>query len=170
MAASSKIRDGIETLERWAALASGIGVTMIMFILLYGVIMRYFFRSPSLWTLEIAEYLLVAVVFLAIGFVLQVEGHVNVDVLFVLLPRRAQLALDGIVASLVMIAFAASFFYAGVQLAASYQGVLSDSIYKLPLFPSFIMIPIGSFLLLLQAILRLIKNIHRLKTETSTGE
>jgi TRAP-type C4-dicarboxylate transport system permease small subunit len=169
MASFAKVRDRIETLERWAALAGGIAVGIIMLILIYGVFMRYFLRSPALWTLEIAEYLLVAAIFLAIGFVLQVEGHVNVDVLLAFLPRRVQLALDGIVVSVVIIAFSVSFCYAGAQLAASYKGVLSDSIYKLPLFPSFIMIPIGSFLLLLQAIIRLIKNLHRLKSETSGG-
>jgi TRAP-type C4-dicarboxylate transport system permease small subunit len=169
MASFLRARDRIETLERWAALASGITVAIIMLILVYSVIMRYLFRSPALWTLEIAEYLLVAAIFLAIGFVLQVEGHVNVDILLFLLPRRAQLVLDGIVVSVVIIAFSASFCYASFQLAASYKGVLSDSIYKLPLFPSFIMVPIGSFLLLLQAIIRLIKNIHRLRKETGGG-
>ena len=154
----------IEILERWAGLAGGLAVILIMLIAVYSVVMRYILRTPTLWTLEVSEYLLVAAIFLAVGFVLQVEGHVGIDLLLLTLPRRSRLILDGVIASVIVVVFAGLFCYASARLAASYFGVPSDSTYKLPLFPSYVMIPIGSFLLLIQGCIRLIKNIHRLKS------
>jgi TRAP-type C4-dicarboxylate transport system permease small subunit len=154
----------LERLQRWAALASGLFITILMFITVYEVVMRYFLRLPTGRTQEVEEYyLLVGVVFFAIGFTLLEEGHVTVDLVVSKLPPRAQLAMAGVIASTVIIIFAILLTWGGVVLAVRHQ-TATTPVTRMPLFIGYIVIPIGSFLLLLQAVIRLIKKVSLLRS------
>src|SRR3972149_6260098 len=147
----------LEHLQRWAALASGLFITTLMLITVYEVVMRYFLRLPTGRTQELEQYyLLVGVIFFAIGFTLLEEGHVTVDLVVSKLPPRVQLVMDGVIASAVIIVFAILLTWGGVVLALRHQ-TATTAVTKMPLFIGYILIPIGSFLLLLQAVIRLIK-------------
>src|SRR4030067_158839 len=87
----------LERLQRWAALASGLFITILMLITVYEVVMRYLLSLPTGRTQEVDQYyLLVGVVFFSIGFTLLGEGHVNIDLLVSKLPPRGQLVIDGV--------------------------------------------------------------------------
>lgn len=154
----------LERLQRWAALASGLFITILMFITVYEVVMRYFLRLPTGRTQEVEQYyLLVGIVFFAIGFTLLEEGHVTIDLVVSRLPPRAQLVMDGVIASTVTIVFAILLIWGGVLLAVRHQ-TATTPVTRMPLFVGYIMIPIGSFLLLLQAVIRLIKKVSLLRS------
>jgi C4-dicarboxylate transporter DctQ subunit len=58
----------------------------------YDVIVRYFFRSPTNWAVDLSEYALLWVVFLASPWVLRQEAHVTLNVLIERLrPRQRRL-------------------------------------------------------------------------------
>ena len=57
------------------------GVFLIMFILLWSVAARIF-ATPSLWTLEGAQFALVGYYFLGGAYVMQQDGHVRMDLLY----------------------------------------------------------------------------------------
>jgi TRAP-type C4-dicarboxylate transport system permease small subunit len=154
----------LEHLQRWAGLASGLFITILMLITVYEVVMRYLLRLPTGRTQEVEQYyLLVGVVFFAIGFTLLEEGHVTVDLVVSKLPPRVQLVMDGVIASTVIIVFAILLIWGGVVLAARHQ-TATTPVTRMPLFVGYIMIPIGSFLLLLQAVIRLIKKVSLLRS------
>jgi TRAP-type C4-dicarboxylate transport system permease small subunit len=153
-----------EHLQRWAALASGLFITTLMLITVYEVVMRYLLRLPTGRTQELEQYyLLVGVVFFAIGFTLLEEGHVTVDLVVSKLPLRAQLVMGGVIASAVIIVFAILLTWGGVVLSFRHQ-TAETPITRMPLFVGYILIPIGSFLLLLQAVIRLIKKLSLLRS------
>ena len=154
----------LERLQRWAGLVSGLFITILMVITVYEVVMRYLLRLPTGRTQEVEQYyLLVGVVFFAIGFTLLEEGHVNIDLLLSKFPPRVQLVMDGVIASTVIIVFAILLAWGGVILAIRHQSATTP-VTRMPLFIGYIMIPIGSFLLLLQAVIRLIKKVSLLRS------
>jgi TRAP-type C4-dicarboxylate transport system permease small subunit len=151
-------------LQQWAALASGLFIAALMLITVYEVVMRYFLRLPTGRTQELEQYyLLVGAVFFAIGFTLLQEGHVTVDLVVSRLPPRAQVTMAGVIASTVIIFFAILLTWGGVVLAIRHQ-TATTPVTRMPLFIGYILIPIGSFLLLLQAVIRLINNVSLLKS------
>jgi TRAP-type C4-dicarboxylate transport system permease small subunit len=154
----------LEHLQRWAGLASGLFITILMFITVYEVVMRYILRLPTGRTQEVEQYyLLVGAVFFAIGFTLLEEGHVNIDLVVRKLPPRTQLVMEGVIASTVIIVFAILLIWGGVVLAVRHQ-TATTPVTRMPLFVGYIMIPIGSLLLLLQAVIRLIKKVSLLRS------
>ncbi len=154
----------MEQAQRWAALASGLLITLLMFITVYEVVMRYFLRLPTGRTQEAEQYyLLVGVVFFAIGFTLLEEGHVTVDLLVSRLSPRIRLVMDGIIGSIVIIVFAVLLMWGGVVLAVRHQ-TATTPVTRMPLIVGYVMIPIGSFLLFLQGVIRLIKKVGLLRS------
>ncbi|MBM9461822.1 TRAP transporter small permease [Aeromicrobium sp. YIM 150415] len=58
---------------------------------LHGVIMRYFFKAPTLWQTEAATYLLILVAFIGSAYGLKHRAHVGVDLFVELLEPRKRL-------------------------------------------------------------------------------
>ena len=44
------------------------------------ICMRYFFRRPQVWTVEVCEYILFILAFLGAPWLLKKGGHVSVDI------------------------------------------------------------------------------------------
>jgi TRAP-type C4-dicarboxylate transport system permease small subunit len=64
---------------RGLGLMAGILIVVNGVFVSYEVVMRYFFRSPTTWVLEITIYLVIASTFLALAYVLLEKAHVRVD-------------------------------------------------------------------------------------------
>ena len=73
-----KVADGLVDVGGWFAAACLIGITAIV---LFEVVMRYIFNSPTTWSLEVTEYLLVMGTFLGSAYVLKEKRHVIIDLL-----------------------------------------------------------------------------------------
>jgi TRAP-type C4-dicarboxylate transport system permease small subunit len=54
------------------------------------VVLRYFFASPTRWGLEVVQYLLIYLVFLAVPHVTRIGAHVSVSILIDSFPRFRQ--------------------------------------------------------------------------------
>lgn len=63
------------------ALAVVAGALLVATVLIecFEVGMRYFFRRPQMWTVEVCEYLLFGITFLGAPWLLREGGHVTVD-------------------------------------------------------------------------------------------
>ena len=73
---------------------STIALFGMMFLTVLDVAMRYIFRAPLLGVHEISEFLMVAIVFLSLGYTQAQEGHVAVDIFVSRLSKRAQLIIE----------------------------------------------------------------------------
>lgn len=52
------------------------------------IILRYFFKNPLTWDVEVIEYMMFTITFLGTSWLLREDGHIRVDVLDHALERR----------------------------------------------------------------------------------
>jgi TRAP-type C4-dicarboxylate transport system permease small subunit len=111
--------------EAWAALALfwALGATVF-----YQFFTRYFLNNSASWTEEIARYLLIGVVFVGASIGVAKNNHIQVDLIYRYLPRRACRAL-AIAVDAVRLAFLAAMTYFTVQMMmkmGNYQMTIVD--------------------------------------------
>ena len=139
------------------------GLFVIFGVLLWSSISKTFFL-PSLWTLEIAQFAMVAYYILGGPFSLQIGANVRMDLFYGGWTDRKKAWFDAFSILLLI-------FYLGVLL----YGAIDSTTYSLQynersptawrplLWPIKIIMSVGIFLMLLQAISEFFKDIAKLK-------
>ena len=122
---------------------------------LYEVFMRYLFNAPTRWVIEFSEYMLLYMALLAGAWVLKGEGHVQVEMLTDVLPRKARVVLHA-VTSWVGAFVCALFFWYGASLTweTFWSGEVLFRAVHVPKWAVLVSIPIGLLFLVLQFIRR----------------
>lgn len=89
-----------QTLERaWDSLVNGFAyvagllVVTVTFSVLYEVVARYFFNSPTIWAVDLTEYSLVYITFLGTPWVLRDHAHTRVELVVERLQPKVRLML-----------------------------------------------------------------------------
>ncbi|PCM45832.1 TRAP transporter small permease subunit [Marinobacter sp. ANT_B65] len=152
----------ITQLNRWLAITASSLVFIMVAVISFEVIARYFFDAPTVWALELSTLLLGPYFLLAGPYFLHTAGHVNVDILYSKLsPRIAAFTDMGIYA--VIIAISCVLIYQSIPVAqnAIESGETSFSSWNPPIWPVKALIPVAFSLLLLQAIAEFFTAIHR---------
>jgi TRAP-type mannitol/chloroaromatic compound transport system permease small subunit len=126
----------------------------------YEVLMRYVFKSPTIWVWDLNIMLFAGIVMLGGADLLRNDAHVKMDFLVNNFRPKNRAILD---------LFTSVFFYIGflVLLVLSWnQAWMSwesretmSTIWAPPYYPMKMLIPIGTFLLLLQGIANTLKKI-----------
>lgn len=131
----------------------------------YEVLCRYLLNSPTDWALEINEYLLCAISMLGGGYAILKDEHVRVDVLYRYFPIKAR-AIAEFATWWIVVLFCLVIIWKGGEMSieALVKGKKSMGIMEFHLFPSMVTVPLGAFLMLLQALVRIVRNILLLKT------
>jgi TRAP-type C4-dicarboxylate transport system permease small subunit len=148
-----------ELFDKIINLLAVLAATIILFVTLAvcaDIILRNFLHKPLVWVFETTEYLLLYMTFLGAAWVLKREGHVHVDILINKLSRKAQ-ARFGVITSMIGIIICGAFVVYGSEVTWDYfaRGVVSTkSLLGFPYAPVLMIIPIGSFFLLLQFVRR----------------
>lgn len=132
---------------------AGFFVIAMMLVMCYETIMRYFFRRPPAWAVEISEYTLFLIAFLGAPWLLKVKGHVNIDLVINRLNPKVQTLLNITTSAIgtIICLFITSY---GVESTIDHfqRGV---PVVKTLYFPKFVFlafIPVGCFLLSIQFI------------------
>ncbi|MHA1538089.1 MAG: TRAP transporter small permease subunit [Alphaproteobacteria bacterium] len=136
-------------------------VFALMGILFYSSISKNFF-VPSLWTLEMAQFAMVAYYLLGGGHTLQTDSHVRMDLLYGRWSDKTKAKVDA-VTILFLIFFLVLLLYGAISSAeyALKYGEKSYSSWAPRMAPIKIVMVIGIVLMLLQAIATLFKDIAR---------
>ena len=133
------------------------GVLIIFVMLAVGaeVTMRFFFDRGTIWVQEISQYSLLFITFLGAAWVLKIERHVKIDLLLNRLNPKVQALLNMITSTLCTIACSIITWY-GVRVAWDYfqAGYYFSTPLETPQFIVLGIIPIGSFLLVIQFLRR----------------
>lgn len=169
------IEKWFDKLEFLSLRLSQVAVVIMMLLTTADAISRYFLKQSIIGAYETIElYLMVALVFLSMSFVQKIDGHIRLDILFDRFPKRVQDVLN-----IVYYVFAAvMFFFIGLKgfnmtLEAFQFNYVAAGLINLPLWLSYIWIPIGSFLfvirLLLLALLLVIGKGKYSETDPSDG-
>lgn len=145
-----------EWVGRWASY-----LVWPMFVLLFlEVIFRYGLRRPTVWTNELSQMLFGAYAVLSGGYLIARGGHVNVDIVYSRLPRRARAFCDVLTSGAFFI-FAGTVLYFGASMAWDSLSRLehSQSAWNPPLYPVKLTIPVGALLLLLQGLAKFLNDL-----------
>lgn len=139
------------------------GIFALMGILLYSSISKTFF-TPSLWTLEMAQFFMVGYYMLGGAYTLQLGSHVRMDLLYGSARKNTKAWMD-LFTVFFLIFYLVIMFYGGwssTEYALKY-GERSYSSWRPYMAPIKIIMCIGIFMMLLQAISELFKDIARLR-------
>lgn len=134
-------------------------------ILLWSSVSKTFFL-PSLWTLEMAQFAMVSYYILGGPYSIQLNANVRMDLLYANWPLKKKAWFDSITVLLLL-------FYLGVMLygaidSTSYSIQYNErnpSAWRPFLWPIKTLMCIGFFLMLLQALAELFKDIARIRGE-----
>lgn len=138
-------------------------VFVMMGILFYSSVSKTFFL-PSLWTLEMAQFVMVAYYLLGGGYSMQLDGHVRMDLLYGRWSDRTKAWIDAFTI-LFLIFYLVFLLYGGLsstQYALEY-GERSYSAWRPYMAPIKIVMCIGVVLILLQAVAALFRDIAKLR-------
>jgi len=143
----------VTTLNRWLAEAVAVFAFVMVAVIAYEVVARYFFNAPTVWAMELATLLFGPYFLLAGPWLLHTAGHVNVDILHARLPRRVADLVDCFCHSLIAI-LALVFIDQSLPVAlnAFASGETSFTSWNPPIWPVKALIPVAFLLLLLQAV------------------
>ncbi len=136
---------------------SGVISTLLILISALVVCQMIFVRSvlgeSSIWQTEFVTFALIAATFIGAPYILMTHGHVNVDLLPLVLPQRWRVIL-AFVASLVALAFCLVLFVNSIDWW--YEAWITDkqtsSIWRARLWIAYLPVPVGMALLCLQYI------------------
>ncbi|MDP2698047.1 TRAP transporter small permease subunit [Thalassospira sp.] len=131
----------------------------ILGVLLYSSITKTFF-FPSLWTLEMAQFLMVAYFLLGGAYSMQIDSHVRMDLIYGAWKPKTKAIVDAITV-LFLVFYLAFLLYGGIsstQYALEYNET-SYSAWSPPMAPIKIVMTFGVFMMLLQVIAIFFKDV-----------
>jgi len=154
----------VDNISTWVGRIMSIIIFPLAGITLYGVIMRYLLHNPITWGAQILLLLFFPIAVLAGGYVLLVEGHVRLDVLYSRWSSRGRAIADA-ATFIVFLLFTTMLAWASIEMAWESVKIREVSwyIFKAPVYPKKIALALGVLLLLLQGIAQFVRNIRLIK-------
>jgi|TARA_Y100001936_G_scaffold186406_1_gene184275 TRAP-type mannitol/chloroaromatic compound transport system permease small subunit len=140
------------------------GIFLMMGILLWSSISKTFF-NPSLWTLEMAQFCMVAYYMLGGPYSIQMGSNVRMDLLYGEWDnhRKAQVDAITIIFLIIYLIFMIWGGWESFMYSLSYGGERSSSIWRPYIWPIKLIMLFGLSLMLLQSISEFFKDILRIK-------
>jgi len=141
-----------KTLHPAIRVINGVGavcLSVMMLLTVAEVVLRHFFNRPIKGTLELTEFLMIIVVFLAMGYTAMLRGHVVIDILTSRLRGRPR-AIGDSIAHLISIGFCCLMIWQGVAQAEILQGygdISPIADIPVPIFPFMYVLVLGSGLM-----------------------
>ncbi len=167
---SRKIEKVASDIEKWvvavvkAAAVSGIiGLFLMALVTTYGVLMRYAFRAPIRWGMELCELLLIISIFALAANTLREKVHIRADILIQRLPTKLR-NLSNVSAFGMGILYTSLLLWATI-LYVSYlrqHQVRTDDMW-IVVWPIILPVVIGALLFVLQFIIEFVKSLKALK-------
>ena len=151
----------IDVIIEWTGIVFSYGEYLMLFALLYEVISRYFFNSPTIWAGEFSMYVFGAVGVISGAYILKNDAHIRVDIFYTMYPKRVKAIVD-IIAVLFVIFWGVLLIHYGWPyfLKTLARNELSITSWRAPLWPVRLMIPVAGVLLIIAAISKGIKNFY----------
>jgi len=147
----------ITTFNRWTFQAAKWLIYAIAALMLFEVVSRYSFNSPTSWGPELATLLFGPFFLLGGPYLLHLRGHVAVDIVSANARGRLKVIL-ALSAVLLAMLFGLILLWFSVPLAwQSYQyGETSYSAWNPPVWPAKMVLPIAALLLVLQSVAEIV--------------
>lgn len=156
----------IDGLNRWIGRIVMYGIFVMMGILLWSSISKTFFM-PSMWTLEMAQFAMVAYYILGGPYSIQLGSNVRMDLLYGEWSEKRKAWTDAITV-LFLITYLVVLLWGGIDstmYSFRYGGERSPTAWRPYLWPIKVIMCTGITLMLLQALSELFKDILRIRGE-----
>ena len=156
----------IDRISEWTGAFSAWLVIPLMLVVIHEVLRRHLLNTPTRWGYDICWMLFAAQFLIGGAFTLLRRGHIRIDIVYGVLSDRAKLIYDILIYIVVILPPMVLFTWAGVFFAADAWTTgekLSTTNWFFPAGPSKSLIPIGFFLLSLQCVAEIVRNIKELK-------
>lgn len=123
--------------------------------MIYEVVARYVFGTPTLWAFDISYMLNGSIFLMGAGYALKADAHVRIDFLSSRMPMRTQQALNAAVYALVLAPIFASFTY--VAIGRAYKALRTSEVEMVSpwaplMWPFYSAIALGLFFMTLQLV------------------
>ena len=161
MLALRQILRGIDLINAWIAKTVSWVIVIIIATTIFEIIMRYIFNAPTDWVFEF-NYLIHGPYFMLLGaYTFAINGHVNVDIFYARLSKRAKAVVDGFSMPLFFFFALMMLIYGGrfAMNSLAFRETLSSA-WGPPVYPVKFIIPVAAFLLLLQGLAKYIRDLH----------
>ena len=143
------------------AILAGIIISSITVSVCAGILSRYFLNRPLSWVVEISEYGLLYMTFLAAAWVLRHEQHVSVDLVYSRFSRKNQSIASVFTSVLAGIVFLIITFYGFKVTKHQFDTkYFTPTILEAPKFIVTLIIPVGTLLLLIQIMRKVYRHIQ----------
>lgn len=149
----------VEAMTRFVGRCSMYLIFVMMGVLLYSSISKGFF-TPSIWTLETAQFLMVAYFLLGGAYSMQLDAHVRMDLIYSRWAPRTRAMVDS-VTILLLLFFLVFLLYGGIS-STSYALEYDETSYSAwspPMAPIKILMCVGIVLMLLQTVATLCRDV-----------
>jgi len=155
----------VDAVNHWIGRLVMYSIFLMIGILFYSTISKSFF-DPSLWTLEMAQFVMVAYYLLGGAYSMQTESHVRMDLLYERWSDKTKATVDA-VTILLLIFYLILLLYGGLSSTwyALEYGEESYSSWAPRMAPIKIIMCIGIVLMLLQAIATFFKSVASARGE-----
>jgi len=161
----------IETISSWSGWFSGIGVVIMAVVITIDVFLRYVFGKPLLFADDISVYCMIFITFVGAALTLKMKRHIRVDMLYKMLPRRAQVRMDVATTFIGCFIIWLLTWYTTVWVLYTYQsGYTSPGILQTPMWMPAVALPLGLFLWGLQYIVECVKVVRLLHGQENNAE
>ena len=144
----------LSTLAGWyaaGAIVAAVAITCQM------IVIRFVLNGSTVWQTEAVIYLVISATLIGLPYVQRLRGHVNVDLVPLLLPPRGRIVL-AVLVHLVALAVIGVMLVHGFEMwhAAFERGWRSDTVWGVRLWIPYMAVPVGFGLYFLQLLADLV--------------
>jgi TRAP-type C4-dicarboxylate transport system permease small subunit len=141
----------IRGLSQLCGVAAALMIVAAVCITCQMIFVRYVMNESTIWQTELVVYLVIGATLLGLPYVQKLRGHVNVDLLPLMLPPPLRVALAAVVFVASIVVIGVMFWY-GFELwhMAWSRGWRSDTVWGAQLWAPYLAMPVGFGALILQ--------------------
>lgn len=152
-----------------ASFLGGVATFVIMVLIVFDVLMRYFLNEPQLFVDELVSFLQVLVVFWGLAHTFRDRGHIRVDLVTSHLPVRVRgwLRVMTLLVGIGLLGIVASVTWTSAWTAYGYGRVSAVMLY--PIWLPMLLIPTGIALMTVSMVATLVRQVRALVVPGGSG-
>lgn len=153
----------IDAIARWSGNLFCWMSVLLMAIMVYHVVMRYFFNRPTFFAYDMSYMLYGSMFMLGSAYTLYRQGHIRTDFIYNVWSPRTQGIIDTLFYIFLFFPAMILFFNSGYEYAArswaiGERGYMSP--WQPPIYPFKAAIPVGIGLMIIQGVSELLKSLY----------
>ena len=161
----------IERLNAWIGAISAWSLLAMTLIVGFEVASRYLFNAPTIWAWDINIQLMLLLLMLGMAEAYRRDAHVRVDVLTSLLSERGKAVVEVLLAPVFLFVVCILAWTGWEYFLASYtRNQTASTIFAPLLWPIKFTLPLGGALLVLQGIVKLVRDIRTVVHGPQSGQ